>query len=99
MKKLIWLLLTCLTIATGCSKPESQIYGTWKAEGFDFVAEFVNDHTGISTNNMGKTPFTWMVLDDGRIKIIDPFKKEIYLKFHGDALKIDGSNLTLIKIK
>jgi hypothetical protein len=99
MKKLILLLLICFAVVTGCSKPESQIYGTWKAEGFDFVAEFSNDHTGTSTSAMGKTSFTWMIQSDGRVKIIDPFKKEIFLKFRGDSLKIDGSNLTLIKIK
>ncbi|KAB0672366.1 hypothetical protein F6V30_07325 [Oryzomonas sagensis] len=99
MKKCILFLLIGLAAMAGCSRPESEIYGTWKAEGFDFVAEFSNDHTGTSTSAMGKTPFTWMVQNDGRIKIIDQFKKDIFLKFREDSLKIDGSNLTLTKIK
>lgn len=99
MKKLILLVVICLAVMTGCSKPESEIYGTWKAEGFDFIAEFSNDHTGTTTSAMGKNSFTWMVQSDGKIKIIDPFKKDIFMKFHGDSLKVDGSNLTLIKIK
>lgn len=99
MKKFILPVLICLAVMAGCSKPESEIYGTWKAEGFDFVAEFANDHTGTSTSSMGKISFTWMVQNDGRIKIIDPFKKDIFLKFRGDSLKIVGSNLTLTKIK
>jgi len=99
MKKFILLLLFGLAAITGCSEPESRIYGTWKTEGFDYAAEFLRDHTGTSTSALGKAPFTWVTLDDGRIKITDPLKKEIFLKFHGDVLQIDGSNLTLIKVK
>ncbi|GFE60358.1 hypothetical protein [Geobacter sp. AOG2] len=99
MKKIIWFLLMNLAVIAGCSEPESRIYGMWKTEGFDYAAEFSRDHTGTSTSNLGKAPFTWMTLDDGRIKITDPLKKEIFLRFHGDVLQIDGSNLTLVKIK
>jgi len=99
MKPYILPVLISLLTAAGCSEPESRIYGAWKTEGFDYVAEFSHDHTGTSTSALGKAPFTWMTLNDGRIKITDPLKKEIFLKFHGDVLKVDGSNLTMIRVK
>lgn len=99
MKKHIMLSLIGLAAITGCNKPEARIYGTWKTEGFDYAAEFLRDHTGTSTSVLGKSPFTWATLEDGRIKITDPLKKEVFLKFHGNALQVDGSNLTLIKVK
>jgi hypothetical protein len=110
MKRALSLLFIFMLVAVGCGKPESKLAGKWKSpqmKGFD--AEFNKDHTGTTgtpvpghagMTELAKTPFTWTISKDGKIKITED-KSEFYGKLAGSKLEleINGAIVILEKTK
>jgi hypothetical protein len=68
-----WLVLLLWLSASGCSKPEAALVGTWKNVKTDSVVEFYGDHTGVIYQRANpdmppNIPFKWTMLK-GKIKV------------------------------
>jgi len=69
-------MVLCLLVMTGCSKPESVLVGKWVGKTGSF--EFFKDMTGIVNPTQGQTnlptnvPFKWSVVGSDELRMLFP---------------------------
>ena len=101
MKKIIAIIFMCLSVITGCTKPESKIIGKWVSDpGGSMVLHFFSDNTGVekfTLRNKVRTAsggtldapdikFTWKMYDGKIIKRVNASGDVLVYTMEGNTI-------------